>query len=56
VFGSRGFIIYFVDVDFQLCLQRLLHRRRQDSGSRGFVIYLVNINFQLHLHCLLRRR
>jgi hypothetical protein len=56
VFGSRGFVVYFVDVDFQLHFRRLLHQRRQDSGSWGFVVYFVDINFRFRLRRLLHRR
>jgi hypothetical protein len=56
VFGSRGFVVYFVDVDFQLHLRRLLHRRRQDPGSWGFVVYFVDINFRFRLRRLPHRR
>jgi hypothetical protein len=50
MFGSRGFVVYFVDVDFQLHFRRLLHRRYSTtstttpplssstwSGMRGFL-------------------
>jgi hypothetical protein len=56
VFGSRGFVVYFVDIDFQLHLRRLLHRRRQGSGSWGFVVYFVDIDFRFLLRRLLHRR
>jgi hypothetical protein len=44
VFGSRGFVVYFVDIDFQLHLRRLLHRCRLGCGSRGFIVYLIDVN------------
>jgi hypothetical protein len=56
VSGSRGFVVYLVDIDFRLRLRHLLHRRRQDSGLRGSVVYLVDIDFPLRLRCLLHRR
>jgi hypothetical protein len=43
-FGSWGFIVYLVDIDFQLRLRCLPHRRRLGYGSRGFIVYLTVVD------------
>jgi hypothetical protein len=42
--GSWGFVVYLINIDFQLRLWRLLHRRWLGYGSRGFIVYLTDVD------------